>query len=70
MILMLSHLNGPKHRSKYSAMLHIEKIRVAPIPGICTGIGPIPAIFDDIRIGQVCYTSIINHEIVFSKSSS
>ena len=34
-------------------------IRAAPIPGIGIGIGivPIPAIFDGIGIGQVCYTS-------------
>ena len=43
-------------------------LRVIPIPGICIGIGPIPAIFDGIGIGQVCYTStnfyIINPKIV------
>ena len=33
------------------------KNRAAPIPGICIGIGPIPAIFDGIGISQVCYTS-------------
>ena len=29
----------------------------ALFPIICISIGPIPAIFDGIEIGQVCYTS-------------
>ena len=32
-------------------------IRAVPIPGICIGIGPIPAFFDGIGIGQACCTS-------------
>ena len=31
--------------------------RAALIPGICIGIGSIPAIFDGIRIGRLCDTS-------------
>ena len=36
---------------------HIVTARAVPIPGICISIGPIPAFFDGIRIGQVCCTS-------------
>ena len=32
-------------------------LRAVSIPGICIGIGPIPAIFDGIGIGKVCYTN-------------
>ena len=51
--------------------------RAAPIPGICIGIGPIPAFFNGIRIGQGCYTSanlvvraLLSMKYFFSKSSS
>ena len=32
-------------------------VKAAPFLGICIGIGPIPAFFDGIGIGQVCCTS-------------
>ena len=50
--------------------------RAVPIPGICFGIGPIPAFFDGIGIGQVHYTStnsvcaILTINLFFSKLSS
>ena len=39
------------------SILQVVLIRAVPIPGICIGIGPIPAFFDGIKIGQVGYTS-------------
>jgi len=47
-ILMHSYIHSYSWKSN---------IRAAPIPGICIGIGAIPANFDDIGIGQVCYKS-------------
>jgi len=35
----------------------LQSSKGAPIPGICIGIGPIPAFFGGMGIGQVCYTS-------------
>ena len=44
--------------TKYSLWhAYILHSRAALIPGICIGIGPIPAIFDGIGVAQVCYTS-------------
>ena len=54
--------------------LCIMDTRAAPILVSVLVMGPIPAFFDGIRIGQVCYTTeyqfcclcIINHEIKLS----
>ena len=44
-----------RHKKAYN--LGFIYHRAVPIPGICISIGPIPAFFDGIGIGQVGYTS-------------